>query len=83
MADALAAIPGLLFLTLGYAALCALSPFGDCRKCRGFGYQLKTNRRGQLRRGRACARCDGLGKRIRLGRLLFNRAARLHRDGTR
>jgi hypothetical protein len=83
MSDTLAAIPGLLFLTLGYAALCALSPFGTCRKCRGFGFQLKTNRRGQLRRGRECRRCDGHGKRIRIGRLLFNRAARLNRDGTR
>lgn len=83
MSHVLAAIPGLLFVTLGYFALCAVSPFGNCRKCRGFGFQLKTNRRGQLRRGRTCGRCDGYGKRVRIGRLLINRAARLHRDGTR
>lgn len=83
MTDILAAIPGLLFLTLCYIALCAISPFGTCRKCRGFGFHLKTNRRGQLRRGKDCRRCDGYGKRIRLGRWLYNRAARLHDQGTR
>ncbi|QHF92670.1 hypothetical protein DEH18_00700 [Streptomyces sp. NHF165] len=83
MTDVLAAIPGLLFLTLCYAALCAISPFGTCRKCRGFGFHLKTNRRGQLRRGKDCRRCDGHGKRIRLGRWLYNRASRLHDQGTR
>lgn len=83
MTPALTAIPGLIFLTLCYAALCAVSPFGDCRKCRGLGFQLKTDRRGKPRRGRDCRRCDGHGKRIRIGRLLYNRAARLHHDGTR
>ncbi|MGG7573561.1 hypothetical protein [Streptomyces sirii] len=72
-----------LIVTLGYVALCVVSPFGDCRKCKGFGYALKTDRRGRLRPGKTCRRCRGDRKRIRVGRHLFNVAARLHRDGTR
>ncbi|MFI9081175.1 hypothetical protein ACIGW8_32695 [Streptomyces sioyaensis] len=70
-------------VTLCYVALCAVSPFGNCRKCKGFGYALKTDRRGRLRPGKTCRRCRGDRKRIRMGRHLFNVAARLHRDGTR
>lgn len=77
------AIPGLLFITLCYGLLCAVSPFGNCRKCRGFGYYLKTDRRGRLRPGRTCRRCHGDRIRIRVGRHLFNNAARIHRNGTR
>ncbi|MFH9870957.1 hypothetical protein ACH4NT_33395 [Streptomyces lydicus] len=72
-----------LIVTLCYVALCAVSPFGNCRKCRGFGYALKTDRRGRLRPGKTCRRCHGDRKRIRVGRHLFNVAARLHHDGTR
>ncbi|MFE6689717.1 hypothetical protein ACFVFQ_24975 [Streptomyces sp. NPDC057743] len=77
------AIACLIVVTFSYAALCAASPFGNCRKCRGFGYQLKKDRRGRLRPGKTCRRCHGDRKRIRIGRHLFNVAARLHRDGTR
>ncbi|MEC4014936.1 hypothetical protein [Streptomyces sp. H27-D2] len=72
----------ILLFTLGYGALCASSPFGNCRKCRGFGYQLTTDRRGRLKPGKTCRRCHGDRKRIRVGRHLFNLAARIHRDGT-
>ncbi|MEU9498730.1 hypothetical protein [Streptomyces sp. NPDC048196] len=72
-----------LIVTLCYVALCAVSPFGDCRKCKGFGYALKKDRRGRLRPGKTCRRCHGDRKRIRVGRHLFNVAMRLHRDGTR
>ncbi|RXS83784.1 hypothetical protein EST92_13030 [Streptomyces sp. TM32] len=72
-----------LIVTLCYALLCAVSPFGNCRKCKGFGYALKTDRRGRLRPGKTCRRCRGDRKRIRLGRHVFNVAARLHSDGTR
>ncbi|MCW7989117.1 hypothetical protein XF35_28755 [Streptomyces platensis subsp. clarensis] len=75
------AIP--FIVTLCYVALCAVSPFGDCRKCRGFGYALKKDRRGRLRPGKTCRRCRGDRKRIRIGRHLFNVATRLYRDGTR
>ncbi|MGY1500776.1 hypothetical protein ACW4TU_30065 [Streptomyces sp. QTS52] len=76
------AVACLLTVTLGYSGLCAASPFGDCRKCRGMGHALKTDRKGRLKRGKPCRRCKGHGKRIRVGRWLYNRAARIYRTGT-
>ncbi|MFB7967729.1 hypothetical protein [Streptomyces rubiginosohelvolus] len=73
----------LTFITLSYASLCAASPFGNCRRCRGWGFAMKTDRKGRAKRGKDCRRCKATGKRIRIGRHLYNVAARLHRDGTR
>ncbi|WP_327680190.1 hypothetical protein [Streptomyces sp. NBC_00467] len=72
----------LLIVTLGYASLCAGSPYGDCRKCRGFGFAMKTDRKGRMKRGKTCRRCRGYGKRIRVGRHLYNVWLRLYRAGT-
>lgn len=72
----------LLAVTLCYVSLCAASPFGDCRKCKGFGYALKKDRRGNLKPGKTCRRCRGDRKRIRIGRHLYNVWLRLYRDGT-
>ncbi|MFE7790809.1 hypothetical protein [Streptomyces sp. NPDC057460] len=83
MTPALLASALLLFVTLSYASLCAASPFGNCRKCRGWGFAMKTDRKGRTKRGKDCRRCKATGKRIRVGRHLYNVAARLHRDGTR
>ncbi|WP_256103719.1 hypothetical protein [Streptomyces sp. ODS05-4] len=83
MTPALLAITCLTIATLSYISVCAASPFGDCRKCRGMGYQLKTDRRGRIKRGRDCRRCRTTGKRIRAGRWLYNRLARTYRAGTR
>ncbi|MET8129984.1 hypothetical protein [Streptomyces sp. NPDC005231] len=83
MTPALLASALLLFVTLSYASLCAASPFGNCRKCRGFGHAIKTDRKGRTKRGKDCRRCKATGKRIRVGRHVYNVAARLHRDGTR
>ncbi|GAA2466531.1 hypothetical protein [Streptomyces macrosporus] len=82
MPPALLAIACLLVVTLGYVSVCAASPFGTCRRCNGFGYALTTDRKGRPKRGKDCRRCRGCGKRIRVGRWLFNRAARLYRDGS-
>ncbi|MFC1409203.1 hypothetical protein ACEZCY_11090 [Streptacidiphilus sp. N1-12] len=79
----LAAIACLLIITLGYVFLCAVSPFGRCRKCNGLGFALHTDRKGRPRRGKDCRRCKTTGARIRFGRHLFNLAADLHREGTR
>ncbi|MEU4092997.1 hypothetical protein [Streptomyces sp. NPDC026673] len=76
------AIACLLAVTLGYAALCAGSPFGRCRTCAGLGFALTHDRKGRPKRGKACRRCKGTGHRIRAGRWLFNRAQRIYRDGT-
>nr|WSS63176.1 hypothetical protein OG284_19040 [Streptomyces sp. NBC_01177] len=83
MTPALLASALLLLITLCYASLCAASPFGDCRKCRGWGFATKTDRKGRTKRGKDCRRCKATGKRMRIGRHLYNIAARLHRDGTR
>lgn len=73
----------LLLITLCYAALCAVSPFGTCRRCGGLGFKLLHNRRGKPRRGKTCRRCRGHGRRIRVGRRIANAWMRIHRDGTR
>ncbi|MFE0693924.1 hypothetical protein [Streptomyces sp. NPDC058869] len=83
MTPALLASALLMFLTLSYASLCAASPFGNCRKCRGWGFAMKTDRKGRAKRGKDCRRCKATGKRIRIGRHLYNAATRLHRNGTR
>lgn len=76
------AIPLALLAVLLYAALCAVSPFGPCRKCHGFGFKVKQNRRGRITRGRNCRRCKGYGMRLRAGRHVYNAVTRLHREGT-
>ncbi|MEO3852467.1 hypothetical protein ABGB09_33405 [Streptomyces sp. B8F3] len=73
----------LAFVALCYCGKCWLSPFGNCRKCSGIGHKLKADRKGRLKRGRDCRRCDATGKRIRVGRWIYNRAARTYRAGTR
>jgi hypothetical protein len=73
----------LLVVTLSYASLCAVQPFGRCRKCRGAGVLVKINRRGKVKRGKACRRCHGHGIRIRRGRHLYNSWRRTYRRGTR
>lgn len=83
MGSSVDAIGALALLTLCYSALCSISPFGNCRGCGGFGFKVRQNRRGRIRRGRDCRRCRGYGKRIRVGRRLYNAVARLHHDGTR
>jgi hypothetical protein len=79
----LLAIACLLVVTLCYGVKCWLSPFGDCRKCTGMGHAFKTDRKGRVKRGKDCRRCDATGKRIRVGRWIYNRAARTYRAGTR
>lgn len=73
----------IFFLTLGYAALCAISPYGPCRSCNGFGFHLTTTLSGRPKRGRDCRRCKGHGIRLRLGRRIFNFFAALRRNGNR
>ncbi|WP_043266115.1 hypothetical protein [Streptomyces sp. CT34] len=77
------AIACLMLVTLGYASLCAGSPFGNCRKCNGLGHHLHYDRKGRPKRGKRCRRCKGRGKRVRVGRWIYNRASRIYREGTR
>lgn len=82
MTPLLAASLLLLIVTLCYVAVCAVSPFGTCRKCRGMGYATKVTRRGTVKRGKDCRRCKTTGKRIRTGRHLYNLWRRTYDRGT-
>ncbi|MBJ6639874.1 hypothetical protein H4K36_22075 [Streptomyces sp. DHE7-1] len=82
MTPALLAIACPLIVTIGYVGVCAVSPFGNCCRCRGMGHALKTDRKGRIKRGKDCRRCHATGKRIRTGRWLYNRWARIYRAGT-
>ncbi|MFJ3527282.1 hypothetical protein [Streptomyces sp. NPDC090132] len=73
----------LLAVTLCYGFKCWLSPFGDCRHCRGMGHAIHVDRKGKPKRGKDCRRCKATGKRIRVGRHLFNVSRRTYRAGTR
>ncbi|MGW0736334.1 hypothetical protein [Streptomyces sp. NPDC002851] len=73
----------LLAVTVCYIVVCAVSPFGNCRKCHGVGRKARITRRGRLKVGKVCRRCRGEGRRIRVGWWLFNRTRRLHHEGTR
>ncbi|MBD0735776.1 hypothetical protein [Streptomyces sp. CBMA29] len=69
-------------ITLCYAVLCAVSPFGNCRKCSGWGFAMTTDRKGRAKRGKDCRRCKTTGKRIRTGRHLYNLWRRTYDRGT-
>ncbi|MFF2065850.1 hypothetical protein ACFVWZ_29315 [Streptomyces sp. NPDC058200] len=73
----------LVVVTVCYVGVCAVSPFGDCRRCRGMGHDMKTDRKGRAKRGKDCHRCHATGKRIRIGRHLYNLWSATYRDGTR
>ncbi|WP_329313712.1 hypothetical protein [Streptomyces sp. NBC_01262] len=83
MALPLLAFTCLLLVTLGYAGMCAAVPFKDCRHCRGFGFAMRTDRKGRTKRGKDCRKCRATGKRIRVGRHLWNLWRGVHRAGTR
>lgn len=68
MTPTLTAIATALIVTLCYASLCAVAPFGKCVRCRGD-------------RGRACPACDGSGRRTRLGRRLYRWVRAEYRSG--
>nr|WP_280723449.1 hypothetical protein [Kitasatospora sp. MAA4] len=70
------AAPALILIALGYALLCAASPFGNCRACKGMGCKTRVTRRGTVKRGRDCRRCRATGRRLRLGRRLYNHGNR-------
>ncbi|MFJ8824452.1 hypothetical protein ACIREE_22015 [Streptomyces sp. NPDC102467] len=83
MSSTLLAIAFILLITLCYAGMCATVPFRDCPRCNGMGHDIKTDRKGRQKRGHDCRHCKATGKRIRLGRHLYNLWARTYRDGTR
>jgi hypothetical protein len=71
----------LVLFTLGYAGVCAASPWKSCRRCEGLGFQLTYTKRGKPKRGKHCRKCDGHGIRIRRGRHLYHLWVRTYRKG--
>jgi hypothetical protein len=68
----------LIVVTLGYAGLCWVRPFGPCRKCQA------AIRKHPRRRARIyCHRCANTRLRLRTGRRVWNFVHRLYTDGTR
>ena len=66
-----------LVLVLAYAGSCVVRPFRDCWLCDGHGHhRSKSNRK----LSRPCRWCRSSGKRLRIGRRLWNRARRVHRE---
>ncbi|MEV6651191.1 hypothetical protein [Streptomyces sp. NPDC051219] len=67
----------ILAAALYYAALCALKPFGTCRKCEGSG---KVKR---FKTTKTCPRCRGRRLRLRIGRRAWNAWTRTRAAGTK
>lgn len=66
-----------LVVLTGYALSCAVRPYRDCWLCDGKAHH-RSKRNPKL--SRPCRWCRSTGKRLRLGRRLWNRARRVHRD---
>jgi DnaJ-class molecular chaperone len=71
------AMAGVLLWLGGYSVLCAVRPFGLCRRCQGAGEILWFGK------PRTCPRCRGRKLRLRLGRRMHNAWRRTHEAGTR
>lgn len=66
-----------LVLLLAYLVSCAIFPLRDCWCCKGHGYHRSDSDR---KNSRPCRWCKRTGKRWRIGRRLWNRARRVHRQ---
>ena len=64
----------LTVITAGYLGTCWIWPFGACRRCKGRG----RSRSRIVRVFRLCPRCDGTGRRLRLGRHVLNYLRNTH-----
>ena len=73
----LIAMAGLIAWLGGYAVLCAVKPFGPCRKCTATG-EIE-----RFKKTRTCPRCRGSKLRLRIGRRAHNAWRRTHQAGTR
>jgi hypothetical protein len=52
----------------GYTGMCAVFPYGHCRRCKGTGKHYSPFSHKVFR---DCPRCTGSGKRTRLGRRIY------------
>ncbi|MEU8188065.1 hypothetical protein [Micromonospora carbonacea] len=65
-----------LIYAASYLAVCAVSPWGRCRRCHGHRSHRTT-----IGTRRDCPRCDGTGIRVRTGRRLLDHIRIEYRDG--
>ena len=67
---------------IGYAAYyslaCWIFPFTNCAKCKGDG-KLRSP---SGRTFKLCRRCKATGRRLRVGRVIWNWIRHIHDDGT-
>ena len=67
---------------LGYAAyyalVCAALPFGPCRRCNGHATLSSALSRTSFR---SCPRCGGTGRRVRVGRRVYERLLSEYQHG--
>lgn len=68
----------LLAGVLWYLASCAWWPFARCLSCKGTGRHSRKDRKVW----RICRRCGGNGRRLRIGRRIFNWSADRKRSGS-
>lgn len=80
MGPALTATGVALVALLAYAVSCAVWPFARCWVCDGRGHHSP---RGNARISRPCRWCKAAGRRLRIGRRVWNRVRVAHRNGTR
>lgn len=73
----LVAMAVLLLWLGGYAVLCAVRPFGDCRRCKATGGIVRFGK------PRTCPRCRGKRLRLRVGRRVHNTWRRTYDNGAR
>jgi hypothetical protein len=66
-----------LFLVLAYPVSCWVRPMRDCWCCKGTGHHRAEKNR---KLSRPCRWCGQTGKRMRIGRRMWNRARRVHRE---
>lgn len=52
---------------LGYVAACAIWPFGNCARCHGTAKLRSPSGKAF----RICTRCKGTGRRVRVGRRIY------------
>ena len=80
--DSLAPLASLA--ALGYSAfyllMCAAFPFGNCRRCKGTGKLYSPI---FTKAFRLCPRCAGTGRRVRIGRRVYEYLRGEYKAGNR
>lgn len=83
MASALQLLALIILVALGYAASLWIKPLTPCRRCDGWGAEMRTDRHGRPVPGKPCRHCKATGQQVRLGRRIYTSVRATRRDGTR